>query len=164
MLQAIETIYKDYRFRSRLEARWAVFFDAMGIKWEYEIEGFLLDDGTKYLPDFWLPETQSWLEVKPDEFTLDESHKCTLLSKNHCVIMVSGLPKPKSYDCISHIPADCNNGVDGIFSLPIFLFYHDDEIGVWENTGRVGEIIEWEPLVSACLKAKQARFEYGESG
>jgi hypothetical protein len=30
---AIPTRYKGYHFRSRLEARWAVFFDALGIKW-----------------------------------------------------------------------------------------------------------------------------------
>ena len=32
--KAIETKYKGFRFRSRLEARWAVFFDALGIEWE----------------------------------------------------------------------------------------------------------------------------------
>lgn len=26
-IKAIDTIYKGYKFRSRLEARWAVFFD-----------------------------------------------------------------------------------------------------------------------------------------
>jgi len=40
MITAIETRYKGYRFRSRLEARWAVFFDALGVIWEYEKEGF----------------------------------------------------------------------------------------------------------------------------
>ncbi len=54
MLRAIETEYKGYRFRSRLEARWAVFFDACGVKWEYEPEGFILPDGQYYLPDFLL--------------------------------------------------------------------------------------------------------------
>ena len=44
-IKAIETYYKGYRFRSRLEARWAVFFDAAGIKYEYEPEGFGLEDG-----------------------------------------------------------------------------------------------------------------------
>lgn len=37
-LTAIETEYGGYKFRSRLEARWAVFFDMLGIKWEYEEE------------------------------------------------------------------------------------------------------------------------------
>lgn len=53
-VKAIETIYRGYRFRSRLEARWAIFFDAMGEPWEYEKEGFDLK-GVRYLPDFWLP-------------------------------------------------------------------------------------------------------------
>jgi hypothetical protein len=51
----IQTIYKGWRLRSRTEARWAVFFDALGIRWEYEPEGFQFADGTRYLPDFWLP-------------------------------------------------------------------------------------------------------------
>lgn len=51
-IKAIETPYNGYRFRSRLEARWAVFFDALGVKYEYEPEGFLLPSGKRYLPDF----------------------------------------------------------------------------------------------------------------
>jgi len=53
-ITAIPTEYKGYRFRSRLEARWAVFFDACGVKWEYEPEGFALPNGQFYLPDFLL--------------------------------------------------------------------------------------------------------------
>jgi hypothetical protein len=47
----IPTRYKGYHFRSRLEARWAVFFDQLGLDWEYEPQGYVLD-GTPYLPDF----------------------------------------------------------------------------------------------------------------
>lgn len=65
-IAAIETRYAGCRFRSRLEARWAVFFDALGIAWEYEPQGFHIppspfggDDlqhpGWNYLPDFYLP-------------------------------------------------------------------------------------------------------------
>ena len=53
-MKAIQTEYKGYRFRSRLEARWAVFFDACGVEWEYEPEGYDLGDGIYYLPDFLL--------------------------------------------------------------------------------------------------------------
>lgn len=53
-LKAIETEYRGYRFRSRLEARWAVFFDACKVRWEYEPEGYDLGDGLYYLPDFLL--------------------------------------------------------------------------------------------------------------
>ena len=52
MIKAIETLYDGYRFRSRLEARWAVFFNTLGIKYEYEPEGFELPNGMRYLPDF----------------------------------------------------------------------------------------------------------------
>jgi hypothetical protein len=55
--KAIETRYKGCRFRSRLEARWAVFFDSIGVEWQYEPEGFEGFDGSKYLPDFYLPNT-----------------------------------------------------------------------------------------------------------
>ena len=51
-IKAIETVYNGYRFRSRLEARWAVFFDALGVEYEYEPQGFVLPSGKHYLPDF----------------------------------------------------------------------------------------------------------------
>lgn len=63
----IETEYKGYRFRSRLEARWAVFFDMMGIYYVYEPEGFerrFADEVIRYLPDFYLPRYGLYAEVK----------------------------------------------------------------------------------------------------
>lgn len=63
-IKAIPTEYKGYLFRSRLEARWAVFFDAMGIEWEYEPEGLVLSDGSWYLPDFYLLNFRCYFEVK----------------------------------------------------------------------------------------------------
>ena len=62
-IKPIETEYKGYRFRSRLEARWAVFFDSLGMKWQYEQEGFDID-GVWYLPDFYLVDSASFFEVK----------------------------------------------------------------------------------------------------
>jgi len=67
MIKAIETRYNGYRFRSRLEARWAVFFDTLGVAYEYEKEGYDLGDAGWYLPDFWLPQIKLWVEIKPDE-------------------------------------------------------------------------------------------------
>ena len=63
-VRPIESRYAGCRFRSRLEARWAVFFDEMGIPWQYEPEGFTFSDGRNYLPDFLLPECATWVEVK----------------------------------------------------------------------------------------------------
>ena len=63
-IKPIETEYNGYRFRSRLEARWAVVFDAAGIRYVYEPEGFEMEDGTRYLPDFYLPDFGVYVEVK----------------------------------------------------------------------------------------------------
>ncbi|WP_432973597.1 hypothetical protein [Dactylosporangium sp. CA-233914] len=61
----IETHYAGCRFRSRLEARWAVFLDRLGVEWDYEPEGYELPSG-RYLPDFLLHLPQPvWLEIKP---------------------------------------------------------------------------------------------------
>lgn len=74
MIKAIQTAYKGYHFRSRLEARWAVFFDALGMKWEYEPEGFELPGGVRYLPDFKVTNADGgiiWYEVKPESCAFD---------------------------------------------------------------------------------------------
>ena len=52
VITPIETLYNGYRFRSRLEARWAVFLDALGVDYMYEPQGFVTEDGETYLPDF----------------------------------------------------------------------------------------------------------------
>ena len=63
-LKPIPTNYDGYSFRSRLEARWAVFFRCMGIRYQYEVEGLKLADGANYLPDFYLPDFKCYLEIK----------------------------------------------------------------------------------------------------
>lgn len=77
-LRAIPTRYGGCEFRSRLEARWAVFFGALAIEWRYEAEGFVLAPfGEWYLPDFYLPDLGYWIEVKPglpDEAALRKAY------------------------------------------------------------------------------------------
>ena len=68
-----ETIYNGYRFRSRLEARWAVFFDKLHITYQYEPEAFVCDDGSQYTPDFFLPNS----------FMRDKEHKGLYLEIKH---------------------------------------------------------------------------------
>jgi len=67
-IRAIETLYRGCRFRSRLEARWGVFFETLGVRWDYEPEGFALSTGDWYLPDFLvhLKGRSLWVEIKPD--------------------------------------------------------------------------------------------------
>ena len=78
-IRAIETVYDGYRFRSRLEARWAVFFNALGIEYEYEKEGYDLGEHGWYLPDFWLPQVQMWAEVKAGPLNESELAKLEAL-------------------------------------------------------------------------------------
>jgi len=73
-IQAINTHYDGHYFRSRLEARWAVFFNAIGLTWEYEPEGFNFD-GYAYLPDFYIPQQNNngyYIEVKGGAKEADE--------------------------------------------------------------------------------------------
>jgi len=60
MTRSMRTEYCGHNFRSRLEARWAVFFNEMTIEWEYEKHKF-----SRYTPDFYLPRFDVFLEVKP---------------------------------------------------------------------------------------------------
>jgi hypothetical protein len=91
-IQPIETHYKGYRFRSRLEARWAVFFDALEIEWDYEPEGFDLGEYGWYLPDFYLKTLGCFCEIKPTIYKVDnkpeEFHNLT--NKPICVCI--GIP------------------------------------------------------------------------
>lgn len=73
-IQPIETRYAGHKFRSRLEARWAVFFNALGVEWQYEPQGYVIgvfDESRAYLPDFYLPAQDVWAEVKGDPAGVD---------------------------------------------------------------------------------------------
>lgn len=85
-IKPIETRYAGCRFRSRLEARWAVFFDRIGIAWEYEPEGYMIGpegDQRPYLPDFWLPAKRQWVEVKGAPMTLEERQRSAHAAVTH---------------------------------------------------------------------------------
>jgi hypothetical protein len=70
-MEPVETHYFGYKFRSRLEARWAVFFNCLGLKWEYEPECYKTSAGL-YLPDFRVFNRYgqiTFYEVKPETVT-----------------------------------------------------------------------------------------------
>lgn len=102
VLKAIETHYSGYHFRSRTEARWAVYFDTLKIKYEYEKEGYDLGKLGWYLPDFWLPQVNMFAEVKGKKFTKKEYEKCLELVKqsNYPCLMLVGIPEDKPYNAI----------------------------------------------------------------
>lgn len=117
-MKAIETVYNGYRFRSRLEARWAVFFETAGIEYEYEPEGFQFEDGTKYLPDFYLPWFKCYVEIKPVSVYKDgfeeAERKCEMLFEEHgdCITMLC-IGDPVDWN----VTVYCNDMTDGSAGL-----------------------------------------------
>lgn len=144
-LKALETVYKGYRFRSRLEARWALFFDRLNIAWRYEPEGFDLD-GEGYLPDFYLPHTSGgiYFETKgtsPNERERRVASKLSEVSRR-LVIISSGDP------------------LDAIEGNAISLYCTDmtenPEGNQWQGT--------WENASPVYLKWKDQDFHFHVSG
>lgn len=85
MLKPIPTEYNGTLYRSKLEARWAVFFDAIGFQVMYEPFDKLVNEtsGVEYKPDFFLlqgitPErgvlSNILIEIKPREPSLQYLH------------------------------------------------------------------------------------------
>ena len=102
-IKPIQTRYKGYNFRSRTEARWAVFFDALNVKFQYEPEGFELKNRVWYLPDFYVDNffgTGGYFEVKPaSEPSQEDLDKLELLyeATDSYVFLLNGPPDFKYY-------------------------------------------------------------------
>lgn len=99
-IMSIDTVYNGHKFRSRLEARYAIFMQSMNIEWVYELEGYKLPSGW-YLPDFYLPDFEfngSFAEVK-FKFNEDEIKLCKELCEltKKPVLMLEGIPSVKMY-------------------------------------------------------------------
>lgn len=56
--------YHDTKFKSELEANFALFLDALALKWEYEKYYFKMETGEGYIPDFYIPKLKLWIEVR----------------------------------------------------------------------------------------------------
>lgn len=128
-IKPIQTRYRGYNFRSRLEARWGVFFDALGIKWEYEKEGYDLGDLGWYLPDFYLPDIGVFVEIKPNGVSSDhmsEAHsKCRAFRDkiDNSIVLCCGDPKEYNATLFAFDTCDGGGGASeydcyiGIFNL-----------------------------------------------
>lgn len=182
-IKPIETVYNGYRFRSRLEARWAVFFDAIGTTWEYEPEGFALPDGTYYLPDFYLPESKWWVEVK-GVMTDTDLHKIELFRNTDRKLIIlgsipSGTDAENMFDMVYYNAPDVY-GIDGIFGtgfdypyLPCICpvcgkFGFEFDGRGWRvccHDGEDGKHYSYDHprIIEAFRQARQARFEHGET-
>ena len=156
MLRAIETSYRGYRFRSRLEARWAVVFDGLGFAWQYEAEGYVLPSGTAYLPDFWLPDFRIFVEVKGAEATDDERQRCRELTEGsgrHTALLQGGIPeRPMSNPHVQ---------TPGIPTVVFVRGHPEIDTVIWGSLGCT-DGREWDasPILAAALtRARAERFD-----
>ena len=182
-MKPIETEYKGYRFRSRLEARWAIFFDACGVDWEYEPEGYDLGDGLYYLPDFLLHGVDGrdggdlYVEVKGQMTDLDALKINRFAEQGGKVLVVGRLPEgddaqdisedisDRAYSCnregwpyefnFETIDGDHFAAHPGINKDGRFELFGDDSSYLCDQDDRATE--------KAYRLARQARFEYGQT-
>jgi hypothetical protein len=173
MVKAIDTEYNGYLFRSRLEARWAVFFDSLDIKYRYEVEGFDLD-GVYYLPDFWLPHIVPelaadgwglWVEIKPLPISEDELKKAVSLVEKtkHNMVIFQGDPWPEEYSVLKISGTHCSppRHVEGLsFFQEVFGYIHLKRSK--SSSGGSYPAAYGGDLQGAYKAARQARFEHGE--
>lgn len=171
-IKAIETRYKGYRFRSRLEARWAVFLDAMRVKWSYEPEGFVLSDGTQYLPDFFIHSEKKnhrlgsgwWIEIKGTTPTQVEVKKFVDLcvQTEHNGYLFSGLPAERPWLFVHRSGNTVIHGEEKFYDVgPIDIFRKNcliTELCFMQSQN--WHLRKRDPFAAA----RSARFEFGQSG
>lgn len=175
--KSIDTHYNGYKFRSRLEARWAVFFDELHIPYAFEPQGFDLN-GTRYLPDFHLTNglilhkfrptqlDQIWVEIKSTpEITENERQKIAEFVKqtDHHILLIAGQPDINvTLKFIDHHPDT------GWFVIDVrWLETPDGQIGLVpiENLNDKNLLAQTNTprLRYALDKARQSRFEFGQT-
>lgn len=161
VIKAIETRYKGYRFRSRREARWAVFMDHLQIPYQYEPEGFDLGETGRYLPDFLVyPNAPGafWLEIKGRSPDLEDRRKAAALS------VTTGL-KAYIYFAEVEVPASadlqCMTSIDEYYPSRTQWVWMD-EWG-WQLSGQPGHApAQWE--LDYQIKGSAYRFNPNGSG
>lgn len=163
MIQPIETNWRGYRFRSRLEARWAVFFDRLGVEWVYEPQGFQLSTGERYLPDFYLPRLDGGIYVEVKHEGGDTSKAERFAKEMNCKLLLAcGVPDTRSFDAIypEAGPAGWTEVAFRDKYLPGGRNADEHRLYVGSAGGRYDDELH---VLAAVRAARGARFEHGES-
>ena len=168
-MKAIDTEHNGYRFRSRLEARWAVFFDAIGVRYSYECEGFTYSN-ERYLPDFYLPEFQCFIEIKPRTYEVDAPDlvrslcvQSLMQSRGMVLFVVEGDPWPDEYSI--HTPQDltgCAFAIQPVTHALCYVARNGEGWGVigQQHTSEAKPHRDNQRLLDAFKVARGARFEH----
>ena len=164
-VRPIDTRYRGYRFRSRLEARYAVLFDALGLAYEYEREGYDLGWALDwYLPDFWLPGLQCFAEVKPDVFTPEDFARAAALGTT---LLLDGMPEARLYHCTGQghcCDTDYARYLGGHGWGAVILDASVRKKRLWFDFGEGLDAYALQAFHRAVDAARSARFEHGEHG
>jgi hypothetical protein len=95
LIAAKETYYAGNKFRSRLEAKWAMAFNGMFMPYAYEPKPYSLGNGLGYLPDFLFTDIDIYAEIKPNEnLSGEEMEKIVKfgVDNEYPLILIVGLP------------------------------------------------------------------------
>ena len=91
------TYFQGRWYRSRSEAKWAVIFTHLHLPFYYEPELVPLPSGD-YLPDFYLPTMDSYIEVKPHDVADPRYAELGLSRTSRVYLVHSNLPEiPRSW-------------------------------------------------------------------
>ncbi len=126
-MNAIPTEYAGIRFRSRLEATWASFFDMMQWGWFYEPVDLI-----GYIPDFILvfPFRKVLVEVKPVTSIADMGRHCKKIVESgwrEDAIIVGAEPLVTEFPTFTFWWIGCPGGPDDDGG---FTFFEDTGAGV----------------------------------
>lgn len=159
--KAIETSYAGCRFRSRLEARWAVVFDHLHITWQFEAQGFHLPSGN-YLPDFQIDGVRQpfFVEIKGPMPNAREFQVASEINLQVAplIIFQGDLPRRRGEGTAWVLEESGKNTYDWIMTDPEKALIAASYVGV---STQPSAIPIWEEAVTA---GRSARFEHGESG
>src|SRR5215216_2321763 len=97
----LQTKFDGISYRSRTEARWAVFFKELGVAFTYEPRQIRLSNGEHYLPDFFIRDFGAYFEVKPanDAIVTEECRKARQLAfdlQGEPVWLAMGIPEAEA--------------------------------------------------------------------
>jgi hypothetical protein len=102
-ISAKPTLYRGVRFRSRMEYSFAVWCDGKRVSWEYESATYDLGDGVFYTPDFYLPESNTIIEVKPAEHLRECTGKiCKLAQAPWLTFTTMAVIEMRWHDLVCH--------------------------------------------------------------
>jgi len=171
VIKPIATRYGNNFFRSRLEARWGIFFDELGIQFSYELEGYEINASERYLPDFYLPKVSLFAEVKPFPNASDEAivRRFIVAGLDTGVILLTDKPACKPYPVFSLIrPMGVwHVSVDNVcLDIHYRPKWYQEESRFYTNAGPdefCDESCFSKRYIAAMRLANEARFEYGEA-